>query len=144
MAVKKLTRGDKKAFEQEVKMLRILGREPEPQKHIGPLLYTYRKGSNYHLMLPLADADLRQDWKQEIPKFDHKTILWLLKQMAGIVEALNYLHDFQPTISISDDVNVLQKNVNSSETFHSCTILLRESEGCLPAVKQTSILRSYE
>jgi serine/threonine protein kinase len=55
-------------------------------------------------MFPYADANLRTYWDaRPSPNFDDITLLWSLKQMAGIASALNSIHNFAVTVPLSVD-----------------------------------------
>ncbi|KAI9642072.1 hypothetical protein NHQ30_009943 [Ciborinia camelliae] len=97
-AVKRLFYMDKEGFDKEVEMLKILGSKKVPHPHLIRLLGTFEKDSHYHLIFPYASANLRKYWELHDPKFDETTVLWVLKQMAGIANGLNHLHNFQATV----------------------------------------------
>lgn len=55
-------------------------------------------------MFPYADANLRKYWADRpSPNFDQTTVLWSLKQMAGIANALSQIHNFSVTYPLSVD-----------------------------------------
>ncbi|KAJ8067310.1 hypothetical protein OCU04_004665 [Sclerotinia nivalis] len=99
LAVKRLFSTDKAGFDKEVEMLKILGSKRHPHPHLIRLLGTFEKESHYHLIFPFASANLRKYWEDHDPNFDRTTVLWSLKQMAGIANALKQLHNFQATVS---------------------------------------------
>jgi serine/threonine protein kinase len=102
IAIKKLFSPDEKEFEKEVDILKTLGSKSHPHPHLIKLLATYRQNSKYHLMFPWAAANLRQYWDaRPSPVFDRATVLWSMKQMAGIANALLVIHEFKVTIPLS-------------------------------------------
>jgi len=53
-------------------------------------------------MFPYANANLRTYWEERpSPNFDKETVLWSLKQMTGIANALNRIHNFKVTIPLN-------------------------------------------
>ncbi len=104
IAVKKLYSSEKKEFEKEVTILKALGSKKNKHPHLIKLLATYRQERKYHLLFPYADANLRTYWdNRPSPIFDEATVLWSLKQMAGIASALELIHNFSVTVPLSVD-----------------------------------------
>lgn len=106
VAIKRLFSSDREEFDREVKVLVTLGAGNKGHPHLIRLLATYLHQQKYHLMFPWADANLRKYWEDRpFPKFDTATVLWSLKQMTGIAEALVRIHKC-PTIPIPADYEV--------------------------------------
>jgi serine/threonine protein kinase len=104
IAIKKLFSSEENEFQKEVTILKALGSKKNKHPHLITLLATYRQERKYHLMFPYADANLRTYWdKRPSPSFDETTVLWSLKQMAGIASALNSIHNFSVTVPLSVD-----------------------------------------
>lgn len=52
-------------------------------------------------MFPYADANLRKYWEDRTsPDFDEPTVLWSMKQMTGLADALYRIHTFRVTIPL--------------------------------------------
>ncbi|OCK74721.1 kinase-like protein [Lepidopterella palustris CBS 459.81] len=101
VAIKKLNSPDEKVFRKEQDILEKLGSK-QPQLHLIKLLATYKHKHKYHLVFPRADANLRQYWDTNPkPVFDRTTVLWSLKQMAGIAQALRVVHNFRVSIPLN-------------------------------------------
>jgi serine/threonine protein kinase len=104
IAIKKLYSSEEKEFQKEVTILKALGSKQEKHPHLIKLLATYRQERKYHLMFPYADANLRTYWDDRpSPIFDEATVLWTLKQMAGIASALSSIHNYSVTYPLSVD-----------------------------------------
>jgi serine/threonine protein kinase len=102
VAVKQLFSPDEKEFIKEVTILKALGSKSSPHPHLIKLLATYKREEKYHLMFPYANANLRTYWEERpSPSFDKPTVLWSLKQMTGIANALNHIHNFKVTIPLN-------------------------------------------
>ncbi|KAF7870271.1 hypothetical protein EAF04_004019 [Stromatinia cepivora] len=100
VAVKKLFSFDRTEFQKEVDILTILDTK-KPHKHLIRLLATYRQNGAFHLLFPYADFNLRSYWdSRPTPAFDDVTVMWSVKQMAGIANALSRLHNFKVTIPL--------------------------------------------
>src|SRR5579862_1335299 len=53
-------------------------------------------------MFPYADSNLRKYWEDRPhPSFDEPTVVWSLKQLAGIADALLLIHNFKTTYPLS-------------------------------------------
>ena len=79
-------------------------------RHLTELYASYKYEGKWHLILPYADADLRNYWEMEKdPKFDTGTVLWSLQQMLGIAEGLYRVHVFKPTWSLGIEGKVLMQ-----------------------------------
>jgi serine/threonine protein kinase len=93
---------DDKEFEKEVTILKKLGSKRKPHPHLIKLLATYRQKQKYHLMFPYADANLRKYWDDRpTPTFDETTVLWSMRQMTGLANALMTIHTFRVTVPLS-------------------------------------------
>jgi serine/threonine protein kinase len=94
VAVKRLLSSDPIEFEKEVSILKALASKPK-HPHLITLLATFLHKNKYHLIFPYADANLRKYWDDRPkPAFDQITVLWSLKQMSGIANALSQIHNF--------------------------------------------------
>lgn len=72
-----------------------------PHPHLIKLLASYRHKKKYHLMFPYADSNLRKYWEDRgSPDFDKATVLWSMKQMTGLADALHRIHMFRVTIPL--------------------------------------------
>jgi serine/threonine protein kinase len=104
VAIKCLHSAEEKEFKKETTILNALGSKPKPHPHLIKLLATYRLKQKYHLMFPYADANLRTYWDdRKTPSFDRATVLWSLRQMTGIANALLLIHNFSVTIPLDID-----------------------------------------
>lgn len=53
-------------------------------------------------MFPYANANLRKYWEDRpTPAFDKTTVLWSMKQMTGLANALTTIHTFKVTVALS-------------------------------------------
>lgn len=96
---------DKGAFKNEVNILTRLNKCNDP--HLVKLLLTMEivgrpgKDSNFFLIFPLADSNLRQFWNNKFPHpagtITAKFVRWVAKQFYGLAVALCKLHDLRPT-----------------------------------------------
>jgi serine/threonine protein kinase len=104
IADKKLLSNDRIEFLKEKTILVALG--PQNHLHLIQLLASYRKKNSYHLIFPCADSNLRGYWKKNaMPNFDKETVLWSIKQMSGIADALCHIHRFR----VKRELNVENK-----------------------------------
>lgn len=63
-------------------------------KHIIKLLATYKLKGKYYLIFPLAHGNLRDHWDAiSMPFWNRDTYLWVLKQIIGVVSALEVIHE---------------------------------------------------
>ncbi|KAI9857183.1 MAG: hypothetical protein M1813_008545 [Trichoglossum hirsutum] len=96
VAVKQLYSPDETEFQTEATFIKALSSKKHP--HLIDLLVTFKYHQNYHLVFPFADSDLRKFWKDRLlPNFDEPTVIWSLKQMTGIADALWLIHNYIPT-----------------------------------------------
>lgn len=102
MAVKQLHSKDETAFRREVEMLKRVGYKND--FHLIKLLATFSQGGNYHLIFPYATANLREYWENRHQQtFDQVTVLWALRQMAGMASALALVHNYRTTNPMPED-----------------------------------------
>ncbi|TGO23805.1 hypothetical protein BPAE_0121g00210 [Botrytis paeoniae] len=101
VAVKRLFSNDETEFRKERDILRALSSK-KPHPHLIRLLATYRQKEEFHLIFPYAGSNLRSYWDiQSLPKFDQEIVMWSMKQMYGIANALFRLHEFKVTIPLN-------------------------------------------
>jgi serine/threonine protein kinase len=104
VAIKRLYSSDEIEFQKEVAILRALGSRRRKHPHLITLLATFKYHNKYHLVFPWADANLRKFWNDRpFPGFDEATVLWSLKQMTGIANALHSIHNFAASNPLSVD-----------------------------------------
>jgi serine/threonine protein kinase len=104
VAIKKLFSSDETEFLKEATILTALSSKPKKHPHLIKLLATYHHKQKYHLMFPYANANLRKYWEDRpLPSFDEATVLWSLKQMTGIANALLLIHNFRVTYPLCVD-----------------------------------------
>ena len=90
--MKQLFSSDETEFLKEATILNAIGLKSHP--HLIKLLATYKHEGKYHLMFPYANANLRKYWDDRPnPAFDRATVLWSLRQMAGIANGLFRIHN---------------------------------------------------
>lgn len=91
-AIKRLNTQDRAQFKREVDMLMTFSDNAHP--HLISLLATYEQFSTFHLIFPLAEADLQSYWKEKNPRpsMDHDTVLWVAQQCYGISSGLSRIH----------------------------------------------------
>jgi serine/threonine protein kinase len=94
VAIKRLFSREKKDFDQERDMLVSLTRKDH--RHLVKLVTTYQFNGHYHLLCPMAKANLRDYWKVMKPLGEKdKSYLWALTNIAGIASGLNLIHNFR-------------------------------------------------
>ncbi|TVY20106.1 Cyclin-dependent kinase 6 [Lachnellula arida] len=102
VAVKQLFSPNETEFQKELTILKALGSKSSPHPHLIKLLATYKREEKYHLMFPYANANLRTYWEERPkPSFDEATVSWSMRQMTGIANALNLIHNFSVTIPLN-------------------------------------------
>lgn len=76
-------------FWREAQILRRL-----KDRHIIPLLATYKSRDHFHLILPWAECNLSEYWeiKNPSPAHDSPTLIWMANQCEGIARGLATLH----------------------------------------------------
>jgi serine/threonine protein kinase len=106
VAIKKLIDPDEDDFLKEANILRALA--PKRHLHLLRLLATFQQtksqeGLKWHFVFPCADANLRAYWDktEPNPKFNERTVLWVLKQMAGITDGLSQVHIHEVVMPLS-------------------------------------------
>jgi len=93
VAIKRLFSREEKDFEQERNMLVSLTRKDH--RHLVKLVTTYKFNGHYHLLCPMAKANLRDYWKLTPLREKDKSYLWALTNIAGIASGLNLIHNFR-------------------------------------------------
>lgn len=77
---------------------------PKNHPHLIKLLASYRHKQYYHLIFPCADGNLRNYWaRDELPHFDKETLLWSVRQMAGIADGICHIHAFRVPYDLDVD-----------------------------------------
>ncbi|KAE8443565.1 hypothetical protein EG329_001727 [Mollisiaceae sp. DMI_Dod_QoI] len=110
LAIKRLISTKEADFKREIEMLKAFSHHHNP--HLIKLLATYSYLNRYHLIFPLAEANLRAYWeKTEVAAFSHETMRWSLTQCTGIASALRSIHEYKtsqpkPTPEPSSDLEV--------------------------------------
>ncbi len=64
-------------------------------RHLVKLVTTYKYNGHYHLLCPLAKANLRDYWKVTPLRDKNKSYLWALTNIAGLASGLNVIHNFK-------------------------------------------------
>lgn len=79
-------------FEKESKMLSALSRMPH--KSITQHLAVWTQDNRYYMLFPRAETNLRNFMNETSPPTLNKdTVLWLLKQIKGIADAVRQIHN---------------------------------------------------
>lgn len=95
-AVKTLRSEDRRAFNQEVKILRKLSHGNHKHEHLIILLATYEKDGKYSLVFPFAQSDLFGFWKHNPQPPRTKAMAhWLAKQCRGLAQGLQNIHHWE-------------------------------------------------
>ncbi|KAK4033139.1 hypothetical protein C8A01DRAFT_19875, partial [Parachaetomium inaequale] len=94
-AVKILRSTEEAEFKKEVEILKRVSRSPHVD--LITLLVTYEYQGRYHLMLPLAEADLLTYWENTAAENDKSTASWLAEQCRGLAEGLMTIHRYRRT-----------------------------------------------
>ncbi|KAH8688220.1 kinase-like domain-containing protein [Ilyonectria robusta] len=91
-AVKRLYSRNRKSFDKEVEVLKMLNRASHP--HLISLLASYEQHGEFNVIFHWADANLLEYWEKVKPKpaFDRTTMLWVAEQCQGIAEGLSVIH----------------------------------------------------
>ncbi|KAF2185421.1 kinase-like protein [Zopfia rhizophila CBS 207.26] len=104
VAIKRLISDDEKEFRKEESILKTISSKKDPHPHLIQLFATFRilqPEQKWHLIFPYADSNLRNYWRDRPePNFDKLTVLWSLRQMCGIAQGLNTIHNFSVTIPL--------------------------------------------
>lgn len=85
--------GDDEQVRREVEALKRFNGIVHP--HLITLLCTFTQDSEYHMIFPWAQSDLKEYWKRNpTPDMsDVKFCRWILKQCVGITEAIEVIHN---------------------------------------------------
>jgi serine/threonine protein kinase len=98
-------------------VLRTLLKEPHDHPHLINLLATFEQGQQHYLILPWAESDLdncwKDFWRSKSPQRDGRLSVWLVQQCKGIVEALSRIHRYPTT---SETTISYHKSVGASVT----------------------------
>ncbi|KAF2236035.1 kinase-like protein [Viridothelium virens] len=95
VAIKKLLTTDDREINNEIENLQRVGGKHD---HLMELFAYFEYKDRMHLILPYADADLRQYWEENpSPNFNAGTVLWSVEQMHGIADGLLKVHEFTPS-----------------------------------------------
>ncbi|TVY93333.1 Cyclin-dependent kinase [Lachnellula willkommii] len=93
LAIKRLFSRDKLDFDRETEFSEKLSQCDDP--HLIKLLATYKFKNQYHLVFPYAKENLRDYWESVgIPFWNRETVFWFLRELCGLVAALNTIHNF--------------------------------------------------
>jgi serine/threonine protein kinase len=65
----------------------------EPHEHILTHITAWSEGENCYILFPLARMNLREFLKEKQRVADSKLTLWLLRQMKGLADAINWIHN---------------------------------------------------
>jgi serine/threonine protein kinase len=84
-----------KAFKREFEMLAKFSNDAHP--HLISLLAAYKQFKAFYLVFHWADADLLRFWKliKPNPDFNHKTVVWVAEQCAGLASGLLKIHRYE-------------------------------------------------
>ncbi|KAI1264002.1 hypothetical protein F5Y18DRAFT_93314 [Xylariaceae sp. FL1019] len=87
-------------------------------KHVVQLLATYLHRDKYNYIFPYARRDLDRYWEAEnpMPTCDGTTLIWVLKQCAGIAGALHGVHSHSTTKFSSLNIATLSQGVDRPAT----------------------------
>jgi serine/threonine protein kinase len=128
-AIKALKSSDKRAFDQEAKILQKLSHERHVHPNLITLLATYKYSGTYHLVFPWAETDLFGYWKLfPGPQKDEATGTWLVEQSRGLAEGLYTIHRYQ-TVSGSSLLNVFGPATGQRSQESLRVVVRRESAG---------------
>ncbi|KAH8651809.1 kinase-like domain-containing protein [Tricladium varicosporioides] len=101
LAVKQPFSRDPRDFKMETDMLGELRVRDHP--HLIKLLWTYEFKTQYHLVFPFANSNLRDYWARTgVPNWNQSTYMWFLQQVTGITSGLNTIHNFKAQIPLGD------------------------------------------
>jgi serine/threonine protein kinase len=92
-----LREDDRESFLNEINVLRGFSGLHE-HDHISPLLATFEQAGKLHMIFYRATGDMNELW-QEIarrPIFDHRNVLWMAGQCAGLAQGLLSIHQYVP------------------------------------------------
>lgn len=96
-AVKQLHSKDRKAFREEVEILKKFS--SDKHTHLISLLATYEQSDRFFLVFDWAEADLQAYWRKQnpTPSFNMDTVLWLARQCKGIAHGIAKIHEHPTT-----------------------------------------------
>ncbi|KAK0614521.1 hypothetical protein B0T14DRAFT_499772 [Immersiella caudata] len=85
----------KREFEQEIEVLNHFSNDESP--HLISLLAAYSKGTDYCLLFPWADYDLKALWVNTSPgpPLDKTTLEWVVAQSLGIASGPRKIHNYR-------------------------------------------------
>jgi serine/threonine protein kinase len=85
----------RREFEQEIEILNRFSNDRNP--HLISLLAAYGKGTDYCLLFPWADYDLKVLWQKTSPgpPLDKATLVWMVTQSLGIAGGLRKIHNYR-------------------------------------------------
>jgi serine/threonine protein kinase len=125
-ALKQLRRDDLKEFQREVRALkRFNGFNHD---HMVTLLTTWKLDGKYYMLFPLAKCDLAKYWENDrCPEITSDMTRWMLKQIVGIVSALQYIHEPPSMPRASENLNVSAEEYGRHGDLKPENILLFDS-----------------
>ena len=91
-AVKQLFHQKKEDFRHEFEILRTVSRLGH--RHLITLFAAYEQQGYYHLIFPLAEADLMIYWQDNTSRHDACTARWLASQCEGLASGLATIHRY--------------------------------------------------
>jgi len=126
LAIKRLLVADKEDFKNEVDILTRLNKCNDP--HLVKLLLTmeisgrFGKDSNFFLIFPLADGNLRQFWQRNFPHQQGTNTAtyprWVANQFHGLARALCKLHDLHEREVVSLNEEEDDKKSSAGDPFY--------------------------
>ncbi|KXX83292.1 Cyclin-dependent kinase-like 4 [Madurella mycetomatis] len=93
-AVKRLNQSnieERGKFYNEKSQLRLF--DGVAHRHLVTLLASFEHKDHYHLIFPWADYSLEAYWERERPEGKERIVLWVAKQMAGLMAAVDTIHN---------------------------------------------------
>jgi serine/threonine protein kinase len=88
---------DRESFLNEINVLRGFSGLHE-HDHISPLLATFEQVGKLHMIFYRATGDMHELWHEiaRRPIFDHRNVLWMAGQCAGLAQGLLSIHQYVP------------------------------------------------
>ncbi|MCJ1262431.1 hypothetical protein MMC22_002301 [Lobaria immixta] len=80
--------------QRELAILNEISRYPNP--HIVSHLVAWEQSNSLFVLFPLAQGDLRWFMTKPRPTLDQEFVLWLLRQLRGLADGINHLHNLNP------------------------------------------------
>ncbi|KAF2135487.1 uncharacterized protein K452DRAFT_313947 [Aplosporella prunicola CBS 121167] len=117
VAIKELLSPKRADFDKEKGILLDIGNDGHSHPNLVKLLASFEQNRKFYLIFPCANSNLREYWNnRQGPISDKETILWALKQMKGIAEALDKIHNFAVTmpLGVEGGVRIPQDGVKLS------------------------------